>query len=322
VKKSKLFWESAFDFLSARDTVGRMEEWGATFTAILHIVDVDMQHRLHAVLRDLTISELVYGHITSLGGLKIIQSTHARPFGPQFVHELEVDGPARRRRNSWEDGFPNDRFQGQLRGWREIGFLLQLAPPTAETLELMTRALDVHERPLAHTFAEILKRFNRLEVEGWLESLLVARQARQILALDILSTLVRSSSSFWEYLASVLRRYTDDPAAPEIVAAKALRILRDVIDSQLSREIVALFHRPDLRSIRTESQRDAWRVGLSAATSCVAHPQQKAESRLPALGPTAFPLGVVNSSSVPRKIMLVAALPHSPARRPMWGHPT
>jgi hypothetical protein len=208
----------------------------------------------------------------------------------------------------------------QLRGWRELAFLLQLAPPTPDTLDLMTRALDVHERPLAHAFADILKRFTRLEVETFLESLLSARWARQIIALEILSILVQSSPLLWEYLAAVLCRYTNNPAAPEIVSSKALRILGQVIDSGPPRDILCLFHRPELRVLHSDGQRDAWRVGLSASTSFTTHGAAKVQSHLPALPPVPAPTGIPISASMPHRIVL-GGMVHTPTRRPLVGHP-
>jgi hypothetical protein len=314
VKRSRLFWEKALAFFMLRESSGRLEEWASALTAILPIVDAEFQDRVHAIVYELTICELTFGHITDSTGLKLIQTTRAQRQNPQFLRDFDLDGVSRRRAGA-EDGGEAVLPQVQLRGWRELALLLRLARPTAETLELMMRAIDIHERALGPTFAEILKGYSKLIVVNWLERLFAGRQARQLLALEILWQLARSCSTLWDFLALVLRRYTSGPGVPDLVGAKALRILREIFDAKLPAEIIGLFDRPSIGCLRSAGQREAWRVGVSASMTV------KGEVRLPSLAPTRSIGGLIASSSLSRKLTLIGTLPYASSRRPAFLHP-
>jgi hypothetical protein len=325
VKKGELFWDKALAFLGQRETSAHLEEWAATFTAVVQVVDSEKKDRLHAVLRELTICELTFGHITSAGGVKMIQNAPGNKFGPNTFRDLELEDLFRRKSNSGEERVgteaPPPPSQVQVRGWRELGLLLRLAPAIPETLELMMQALDVHERPLAPAFADILKRFSTSSVVNWLDLLLRGRQARQLLAMDILWILVRSCPTLWDYLAAVVRHCVNTPDIPDLVGSRAIRILREVFDSSLPPEILALFETPGPRSLRRQGERDAWRGVLAPSLSLRPQSRVKGDCRLPALTPPSSPGAAAGGQPLSRKLSITNSLSASSMRRLILAHP-
>jgi hypothetical protein len=84
------------------------------------------------------------------------------------------------------------------------------------------------------------------------------------------------------------------------VSSKALRILREIFDSSLPSEITGLFTRPDVRAMRFQGQREAWRAAISTSVSLSSRLVMKADSRLPLLsvlpsGPTLVRKPVMSS---------------------------
>jgi hypothetical protein len=305
VKKSRLFWEPAIAFLSMREASGRLEEWSSAFAATCHAVDGDVRERVNAILYELITCELTFGHITKPSGLKIIQSTHGQTVdrSVQKCFDHEFASPPRpftaQESSSPEKGGSHSSSQVQLRGWRELAILLHVAPPTSQTLDLMMKVLEVHERPFTQVFVNVLKNFDRPSIIQWIDKLLTGRQARQIIAMDILWMLARSYPNMWEYLAAVLHRFTTTRDVPDLVNSKALRILREIFDSSLSSDIIGLFTCPELRNLRSQAQREAWRVTIRSSLSLF-EPSMRADSRLPLLGGSS-PSPIVSSTTGLRK---------------------
>jgi hypothetical protein len=241
-------------------------------------MDAEFAARLNSLLRTLTMDELTFGHVTSANGQKHIQSEPAQR-SLLFVTR-EADGVGIMQSISDLPKVDGMLPQVQLCGWREIGQLIQLAPATPETLSLLRAVLDAHERAVAPAIAAVLARFEEGAVTEWIEWLLAGRQARQVLAMEILWILARQAPAHWPLLATTLRRFTDDREAPDLVASKALRVLRDVFDAGLPAEITDLFRQPDVEKMQFLGQRDAWQTNTPVI---VADVQKLAVKRRPRL---------------------------------------
>jgi hypothetical protein len=283
VKKSKLFWDSAVAFMALRESSARLTEWCGTARSLVAMMNGECVLRMYNVIRDLTMDELRFGHITTPAGLKLIQKS--------AVHPVKKAQGFCRRGSGYEEGLgePSEHDAPPmlvLRGWRELALLLRLAPPTGDTLELMNAALEVHERPFAQAFAEILQRYGSLSVAiDWLEELFKGRQSRQVLGLDILWILVSRNPLLFPYLATVLQRFTGEGKAHDLLGAKSRRILDEVFTFGLPPDVLALFQRPEVRVACSPGTRPT-RLGRLPVS--VSLPPRKGDSELPGLS-TSFP---------------------------------
>jgi hypothetical protein len=276
VKKSRLFWGPAVALMALRETSGHLEEWCNTFEVLTHVMNDGFLQRLYDVLEELTSDEFTFGHITTPSGLKIVQRTPPQRYQPR------LDGGIRCAFSASEEFHWDIGTAMQLRGWREIVLLLRVAPSTPKTLDLLARILEVHERPLAQAYADVLRRYgSTVVVVEWLETLFRGRQSRKVLALDILWALVNRSNSHFQYMAALLHRCMTEPTIPELVSAKAKRILRDVHALPLPPDVIELFdrssaslkHFPQVREVRA-------RASLPASISL---PPMQPKRKLPLL---------------------------------------
>jgi hypothetical protein len=283
-KKSDFFWAPSVAFMTERENTVRLSEWCTAAHSLTAVLDGEALRRLYDFIHELTIEELRFGHITSGPGLKLIQTRPAkrRPLAKFYSTQVLPSVGRLLADESLANCPENDTHHVlPVRGWREIALLLRLAPPTAVTLELLNMALELHERPFAQAFSDVLRRFGSLSVVvEWLETLFNGRQSRKILGLDILCLLVRGCQSLFQYLAEVLRRFSDETKPDDVLPAKVRGIYQEVLALQLPPDVIALFEQPDARTIRFAPFREGRRRSVSGSASL---PPQMSDSKLPML---------------------------------------
>jgi hypothetical protein len=291
VKKSRAFWDPAVILMTSRENTVHLDDWCATVQVLLEILDSEPRHHLYEFLKELTMDELQFGHITPFSRSKIIQKS------PQTFRDRK------KFRGLYRQDYDGDYHSLPLRGWREIALLLRLAPPTPETLSLLDFALDIHERPFAQAFAEVLHRYGSASVIiEWLEKLFAGRHSRKILGFDILLAMIVQSHFLCTYFATVIDRYISDPATHELVSSKAMRVHRAVLSLSLPSSIRQIFDHPAAPVVHCPKLR-GFKPSIPMSVSL---PPQKPVSKIPVLksgiGQPPPQLGVLSMLPIHRRV--------------------
>jgi hypothetical protein len=198
----------------------------AAFSKIVPFVSPETRSSLFTFLHTLTRNELRFGHVALENGLKQIQTGPTRPVQTVAAHLQEVECYRMPRVVKSQISFGMARKLSMTTspfvGWRELSALLILAPPNADTLLLMTDALNVHPRALTPAFVVLLSRFDDLTVNQWIGSLFGGSQQRQMLAFDLLTEL---GDRMWPLLEHMVIRYVRDFTAPQLLRCRAIRVI-------------------------------------------------------------------------------------------------
>jgi hypothetical protein len=226
IQKAPIIEPEVCCFLLDSKVVSNLKAWCAAFSRVVPFVSPERRASLFAYLHTLTLNELRFGHVVLENGLKEIQTRPISTAQKSTANPRTDISPSPARCVKSHPSFhPSPMFSFRTSafvGWRELSALLLQAPPNFDTLSLMTAALDAHPHALAPTFVVVLSRFDDVSANQWIASLLEGSQKRQLLALDLLTSLGNRTRPLLE---QAVVRYVRDRSAPALLRCRAIRIV-------------------------------------------------------------------------------------------------